>query len=211
MQSLREAIDSLASPSRHEGALVIVAARRSSDVDIAVRMLRAATSEEARKPSRAVSPLDVETWAKRHPGGIVIVDSLDAVDDALRDTDATDNVDSFEACGEYDDDASSTLVRRLRAIARESRCTVVVPWSVQQPRLADLAETVVEDADVVLLVHDGVAQIEIAKNRHGATGCLVRRERSCKAPRVRAPVGVTPPSVRSHPHPPRSSPRFRHL
>lgn len=111
----------------------------------------------------------IADWMGTHTGGLVLLPA------------------AWPASLGSDEDEAAAFVREMKAIARGSDGSIVIPWrtnshrrSDQRPSLRDLAVSgaAEDDADQVLLVHeweDGV-EVFLAKNRHGTTGYIFEPE-----------------------------------
>jgi hypothetical protein len=108
---------------------------------------------------------DVSRWLRDHENGLAILPAAWPA----------------SLCG--DEDRAAAFVRRMKAIARETSGTILIPWKLNasrrndpRPMLRDLAVSgaAEDDADLVVLFHRSEYGVEIRleKNRHGTTGYL---------------------------------------
>lgn len=107
----------------------------------------------------------VEKWLQAHTGGLAVLPA------------------AWPASLGHDEEGAAEFVRTLKAIARSTEGTIMIPWHVNasrrldaRPRLHDLAVSgaAEDDADLVVLFHesDYGVELRVAKNRHGAPGYL---------------------------------------
>lgn len=134
------------------------------------------------RPTRTVSQIaaNARRIKSRKGLGLVIVDYLSLIDGQRQK-------------GENRQEEVARISRRLKAMARELDCPVMVLHQLNRqselregnrPRLSDLRESgqIEQDADQVLLIHrpdqydpndqPGLAEIIVAKNRNGPTGAV---------------------------------------
>lgn len=168
----------IVTPNPHEMTLVLLSIITGLPTDAIGREMLASEIARVREASRRlgqepISLIDavvyqgradeVGRWLEEHPGGAAIVPA------------------AWPASFGRDEDGAADFVRSLKAIARETGGSIVIPWRLNshvrndpRPMLRDLAVSgaAEDDADLIMLVHDredGI-EIRIEKNRHGPTG-----------------------------------------
>lgn len=108
---------------------------------------------------------DVAAWLRDHENGLAVLPA------------------AWPASLGGDEDRAADFVRNMKAIARETAGTVLLPWKLNanrrndpRPMLRDLAVSgaAEDDSDLVILFYESEygVEIKLAKNRHGETGYL---------------------------------------